>query len=96
MVNEETNDAYAVAKLQGLKCVSHTKTIQNKLHMFNANKFYGPNDNYDIKTGHFYPAFIKKLYIAKKEGEFITIWGNGSAKRELMFVDDLADACEFF
>ncbi len=95
---EETNDAYAVAKIAGIKmCESYNKQYKTNYICLMPTNLYGPNDNYDIKTGHFYPAFIKKLYIAKKKREkFITIWGNGSAKRELMFVDDLADACEFF
>ena len=58
---------------------------------------YGPNDNFHNKNSHFYPALIKKIYRAKKHKEkSIEIWGNGKAKRELMYVDDLADACEFF
>ena len=56
---------------------------------------YGPKDNYNLKTSHFFPALISKIYKAKKN-KFISLWGNGTAKRELMFVDDLADACEFF
>lgn len=58
---------------------------------------YGPNDNYDLNNSHFYPALISKIYHAKKnKKKTITIWGNGKAKRELMYVDDLANACEFF
>ena len=58
---------------------------------------YGPNDNYNLKTSHFFPALISKIYLAKKnKKKFIKIWGDGSPRRELMYVDDLADACEFF
>ena len=58
---------------------------------------YGPNDNYDLNNSHFYPALILKTHQAKiKNKKYIKIWGDGSAKRELMFVDDLARACEFF
>ena len=58
---------------------------------------YGPNDNYDLKYSHFFPALIKKVYLAKKKGKKkIDVWGNGKAKREIMYVDDLASACEFF
>ena len=58
---------------------------------------YGPNDNYDLKTSHFYPALISKIYKAKKNNKKdLIIWGNGKPKRELMYVDDLASACEFF
>ena len=58
---------------------------------------YGPNDNYDILTSHFYPALIKKIHDAKKnKKKEITLWGNGKAFRELIYVDDVADACIFF
>ena len=58
---------------------------------------YGPNDNYDLETSHFFPALIKKIYSAKNNNNNkITVWGTGSPKRELMHVDDLADACIYF
>ena len=58
---------------------------------------YGPNDNYDNLTSHFYPALIKKVYEAKKRNKKeIIIWGNGKSFRELIYVDDLADACIYF
>tara|TARA_B100000787_G_scaffold100379_1_gene74113 strand:- start:270 stop:713 length:444 start_codon:yes stop_codon:yes gene_type:complete len=58
---------------------------------------YGPNDNYNPLTSHFYPALISKIYNAKIENKnSITLWGNGKAKRELIYVDDVADACIFF
>ena len=58
---------------------------------------YGPNDDYNINHSHFFPALIKKIYNAKlKKEKYVKIWGNGNAKRELTYVDDLADACEHF
>ena len=58
---------------------------------------YGPNDNYNLKTSHFYPALIRKMYVAKiRNKKRIEVWGTGKAKRELIFVDDIADACIFF
>ena len=58
---------------------------------------YGINDNYNLKTSHFFPAIISKTHLAlKKKSKMIKIWGDGTPKRELMYVDDLADACEFF
>ena len=58
---------------------------------------YGPNYNYDLNNSHFFPALIKKIYTAKiKKKNYVQIWGNGKAKRELMYVDDIADACIFF
>jgi len=58
---------------------------------------YGPNDNYDLKTSHFFAALISKIHQAKiKNKKKILLWGTGEPKRELMHVDDLADACIFF
>ena len=58
---------------------------------------YGPGDNYDTKNSHFFPALLKKIYLAKKlNKKKIVIWGSGNPKRELMYVDDLADAVIFF
>ena len=95
---EPTNDAYAIAKIAGVKmCEAYNK--QHKLNYISLmpTNLYGPNDNYDLNTSHFYPALISKIYKANKnKKKDITIWGNGNPKRELMYVDDLADACEFF
>jgi GDP-L-fucose synthase len=58
---------------------------------------YGPGDNYDSETSHFFPALIKKIHEAKlNDKKRITLWGTGLAKRELIYVDDVADACVFF
>ena len=58
---------------------------------------YGPNDNYDFESSHFFPAIINKVYLAKNSNKkFITLWGSGKAERELIYVDDLADACIYF
>ena len=58
---------------------------------------YGPKDNYDLNSSHFYPALLRKIYTAKvKKKKFFEIWGTGKAKRELMFVEDFADAIIFF
>ena len=58
---------------------------------------YGPNDNYDNKNSHFIAALIKKIYLAKKyKKKQIEIWGTGKPKREIIFVDDIADACIYF
>ncbi len=95
---EPTNDSYAIAKIAGVKmCESYNKQYNLNYICLMPTNLYGPNDNYDLKTSHFFPALIKKIYYAKKkEKKYVEIWGNGKAKRELMFVDDLADACEFF
>ena len=95
---EETNDAYAIAKIAGIKmCEAYNNQYKTNYICLMPTNLYGPNDNYDLDNSHFYPALILKTYLAKvNDQKFIKIWGNGTPKRELMFVDDLAEACEFF
>ena len=95
---EETNDAYAVAKLAGYKmCEAYNKQYKTNYICLMPTNLYGPNDNYNSKSSHFFPALIAKTHFAKKNKyKIIKIWGDGTPKRELMYVDDLANACEFF
>ena len=95
---EKTNDAYAIAKIAGIKmCESYNQQYGLNYISLMPTNLYGPNDNYNLKNSHFYPALISKIYQAKiKKKKTIKIWGNGKAKREILFVDDLADACEYF
>ncbi len=95
---ETTNDAYAIAKIAGVKmCESYNQQYGLNYISLMPTNLYGPNDNYNLKNSHFYPALISKIYHAKiKKKKTIKIWGNGKAKREILFVDDLADACEYF
>ena len=95
---EYTNDAYAIAKIAGLKmCEAYNKQYKVNYICLMPTNLYGPEDNYDLKNSHFFPALIKKIYKAKKQKKkFVQIWGNGKSKRELMNVYDLAYACEFF
>ena len=95
---EPTNEAYAIAKIAGLKmCEAYNNQYNLNYICLMPTNLYGPNDNYNPYTSHFYPALISKVYKSKKHNKkFIELWGNGKAKRELMYVDDLADACEFF
>ena len=95
---EPTNDAYAVAKIAGIKmCESYNQQYNLNYICLMPTNLFGPKDNYDLKTSHFYPALISKIHRAKvNKKKEIEIWGNGKAYRELMFVDDLADACEYF
>jgi len=94
---EKTNEAYALAKIVGLK------TCQFYNEQYNTNYFtlmpcnlYGPNDNFDSKNSHFIPALIKKFINAKKnKKKIVEIWGSGKPKREIMHVDDLASAIFF-
>ncbi len=95
---EPTNDAYAIAKIAGVKmCEAYNKQYNLNYICLMPTNLYGPNDNYNLKTSHFYPALISKIHTAKiKKKKQVLIWGDGKSKRELMYVDDLADACEFF
>ena len=95
---EKTNEPYAIAKIAGIKmCESYNFQYGTNYKCLMPTNTYGPNDNYDLLTSHFYPALIIKILKAKKyKKKSITIWGNGRAKRELIYVDDLADACIYF
>ena len=95
---EESNDAYSIAKIAGLKMCEYYSKIHNiNYKSLMPPNLYGPNDNYDLNNSHFYPALLKKIYNAKiKNSKFLEIWGTGKAKRELMFVDDFAEAVIFF
>ena len=93
---EPTNDAYALAKIVGLKmCQAYREQ-----HGFNAislmpTNLYGPNDNFDLATSHVLPAMIAKFHDALNHSEHweVKLWGDGSAMREFLHVDDLAEAC---
>ena len=95
---EKTNEPYAVSKIAGVKmCESYNFQYKTNYKCLMPCNIYGPNDNYNSKTSHFFPALIKKILNAKKnKKKSITIWGTGLAKREMMYVDDLADACIYF
>ncbi len=95
---EETNDAYSIAKIAGLKmCEYYSKIYNLNFKSIMPPNLYGPNDNFDLETSHFYPALIKKIYLSKLNNKKnLVIWGTGKAKRELMFVEDFADAILFF
>lgn len=95
---EKTNEPYAIAKIAGVKlCESYNYQYGTNFKCLMPTNTYGPNDNYDLETSHFFPALISKILYAKNNNKkSIEIWGNGKAKRELMYVDDLADACIFF
>ena len=95
---EETNDAYAVAKIAGVKmCESYNKQYNTNYKCLMPTNTFGQNDNYDSLNSHFVPSLIKKIYeLQKNKTNKIKIWGDGKPKRELLFVDDIADACIFF
>ena len=95
---ENTNDAYAIAKIAGVKmCIEYSKQFKLNYKTLMPANMFGANDNYDLNSSHFFPALIRKIHNAKiKKKNFITLWGNGKAKRELLYVEDFADACVFF
>ena len=95
---EETNDAYAIAKISGIKmCQSFNEQYNTNYRCLMPTNTFGPNDNYDKNNSHFFPALIKKVHEFKLNNKkTITIWGNGKSKREVIHVDDIADACIFF
>ena len=95
---EETNDAYAIAKIAGIKmCENYNLQYKTNYKCLMPCNSYGPNDNYNLKTSHFFAALLKKIYLAKKTGKKkLEIWGSGNPKREVIFVDDIADACIYF
>ena len=95
---EYTNEPYAIAKIAGLKlCENYNLQYKTNYKCLMPCNSYGPNDNYDLKSSHFIAALIKKIYLAKKyKRKEIEIWGTGKPKREIIFVDDIADACIYF
>ena len=92
---EPTNDAYAIAKIAGIKmCQDFNKQYGTNYISAMPTNLYGINDNYDLNNSHVLPAMIRKFHEAKLEGkDQVEIWGTGTPKREFLYVDDLADAC---
>jgi GDP-L-fucose synthase len=95
---EKTNEPYAIAKIAGIKmCESYNFQYKTNYKCLMPCNLYGPNDNYNPETSHFFPALIAKAIWAKKnKRKQIVLWGSGKPKRELMYVDDLAEACIYF
>lgn len=105
---EPTNEAYAIAKIAGIKmCQSYNRQYGTRFISAMPTNLYGPNDNFDLETSHVLPALMRKFHEAKmgngergtgngeKHQAHVTIWGSGTPKREFIHVDDLADACLF-
>ena len=92
---EPTNDAYAIAKIAGIKmCQSYNTQYGTNYISVMPTNLYGENDNFDPETSHVLPALIRKFYEAKlAEAPSISMWGTGTAKREFLYVDDMATAC---
>ncbi len=94
---EKTNEAYAIAKIAGIKmCESYNKQYGTKYISVMPTNLYGPNDNFDLKSSHVIPALLRKFHEAKiNNSPEVVMWGTGSPRREFLHVDDLADACIF-
>ena len=95
---EKTNEPYAIAKIAGISlCESYNQQYKLNYKCLMPCNAYGINDNYDPERSHFFPALIKKIIDAiRYQKETINIWGNGKPLRELIFSDDVAEACIFF
>jgi GDP-L-fucose synthase len=94
---ESTNDAYAIAKIAGIKmCQSYNKQYGTNFISVMPTNLYGQNDNYHIENSHVFPAMIKKFHDAKTNNKSnVVLWGTGEPYREFLNVDDCADACLF-
>lgn len=94
---EETNEAYAIAKISGLKmCQFYKRQYGDDFISCMPTNLYGPNDNYDLSGSHVMPAMIRKFHEAQKnDSPSVELWGTGTPLREFLYVDDMADACVF-
>ena len=92
---ETTNEAYAIAKIAGLKLCQHYRAQHGLMyHSAMPTNLYGSGDNYHSENSHVIPALIRRFHEAKERGdESVTIWGSGTPRREFLHVDDLAEAC---
>jgi len=94
---EPTNEPYAIAKIAGIKlCQSYRTQYGANFISAMPTNLYGPNDNFDLQSSHVLPALMRKFHDAKIAGaRDVEVWGSGTPRRELLHVDDLADACLF-
>ncbi|WP_345813035.1 GDP-L-fucose synthase [Paraburkholderia sp. PREW-6R] len=94
---EPTNEAYAIAKIAGLKlCEAYNRQYSTQYVSLMPTNLYGPNDNYDLNSSHVLPALLRKAHEAKMKGEpTLAVWGSGTPRREFLHVDDLAAATLF-
>jgi GDP-L-fucose synthase len=94
---EPTNEAYAIAKIAGIKlCQAYHREYGANFISGMPTNLYGPNDNFDLLSSHVLPALLRKAHIAKLEGKReLVVWGSGTPRREFLHVDDLAAACIF-
>jgi len=94
---EQTNEPYALAKIAGIKlCESYNRQYGRDYRSVMPTNLYGPLDNFHQQNSHVIPALMRRIHEAKvNQSETVSIWGSGEAKREFLFVNDMADACVF-
>jgi len=94
---EPTNEAYALAKIAGIKmCAAYNRQYGTDFMSVMPTNLYGLGDNYDLQTSHVLPALIRKMHEAKQRGDSeVVVWGTGTPRREFLYSDDMADACVF-
>jgi GDP-L-fucose synthase len=94
---EPTNEAYAIAKIAGIKlCQAYRRQYGANFISAMPTNLYGPNDNFDLASSHVLPAMMRRFHEAKTAGtREVVVWGTGTPRREFLHVDDLADACVF-
>jgi GDP-L-fucose synthase len=94
---EQTNEPYAIAKIAGINlCESYNRQYGTRYISVMPTNLYGPNDNYDLDNSHVLPALIRKAHEAKiKDDKELVVWGSGKPMREVLYVEDMADACVF-
>lgn len=94
---EPTNEAYAIAKIAGIKmCQAYRRQYGSNFISVMPTNLYGPDDNYDPESSHVIPAMIRKFHDGRESNApFVTLWGTGTPRREFLHADDLADACVF-
>ncbi|MEZ4305923.1 MAG: GDP-L-fucose synthase [Nitrospirales bacterium] len=93
---EHTNEPYAIAKIAGIKiCEAYNRQYGTKFLSVMPTNLYGVGDNFDLETSHVLPALIRKFHEGREHGHDVVVWGTGRAERELLFVDDCAEACVF-
>tara|TARA_B100000963_G_scaffold142850_1_gene124363 strand:- start:2077 stop:3012 length:936 start_codon:yes stop_codon:yes gene_type:complete len=96
---EKTNESYSIAKIAGIQTIkSFNQQYKTKYICLMPCNLFGPNDSYDLKNSHFLPALVRKIYAAskKKKNKIVKLWGTGKPLREVLYVDEVADACEYF
>lgn len=94
---EPTNEAYAIAKIAGIKmCAAYNRQYGTNFLAVMPTNLYGPGDRFDEQSGHVVPALMRRMQTAKESGTgAVTVWGTGTPRRELLYSDDLADAVVF-